>query len=103
MGSSNQIMVQDFLPLQICGGTYKRFRKAKTQIKARMRSIPKRFAKAGEGVKIGTDVEKRLKLTGGTVVKGNPRVAQSKRGNELRYSAALARLSANSTGSKVYF
>jgi hypothetical protein len=102
-GLSSQSMVQEFLPLQICGGTFKRFRKAKKQIKARMRSVPKRFAEAGDGLKIGADPEKRLKLTGGKVIKGKPRVAQSKRGNELRYNAALARLAASSTGSSVFF
>lgn len=92
-GFSSEIMIQDFLPMQICGGIYKRFKKAKTHTKARMRTIPKRFAEAGEGVKIGADLEKRLKLTGGKVIKGKPRVSQSKRGNELRLNAALSRLS----------
>ena len=104
-GSGDQSFSFDLLPLQVCGGIFKRFKKAKTQIKARMRSIPKRFSAAGEGVKIGIDLDKRLKLTGGKVIKGKPRVAQSKRGNELRLNAALARANSNasSTSLNVFF
>ena len=100
-GSESQSNIYDVLPLQICGGTYRRSRRAKKQIKTRIRSIPKRFDGSGEGIKIGSDLERRLKVNG-KITKGKPRVTQSKRGNELRLNAALARAQSSSSASNVF-
>jgi hypothetical protein len=46
------------------------------------------------GIKIGSDALTRKKLDGGK--KGNPRVAQSQRGKDLRLAAAEARMKSSS-------
>lgn len=80
-GSNDVSSWTGFEAQSVCGGAFKRFRKAR-----RSRRVLK-FA--GTGAKIGSDTSIRKKLDGGK--RGNPRVAQSKRGKDLRLAAAEAR------------
>jgi len=80
------------MPQHICGGTYRDRTKHRTRAprekpsyaEAKKRRIERKFGDAGEG----------KSLAGGPAAtdgKPKPRVAQSKRGRELRAAAALAR------------
>ena len=83
---------------EVCGGVYRRRRrKRKVDWKEQKeRRVQKKFvAPAGEGRKMGGDEDERVKLEDGKKPKGNPRVAGSKRGRELRAQAALARFETN--------
>ena len=75
------------MPANLCGGTYRERRKrvAKPKLSSaeqKKRRIEKKFGVAGQ--KVGAEEEEGKK--------GKPRVAQSKRGRELRAEAALRRL-----------
>ena len=89
----------DQAPASLCGGTYRsRRRKRKrgndgqelTWKEKRDRRIEKKFGKNGQ--RLGEDDGARMMLEiGKTAGSGKPRVANSKRGRELRAAAALAR------------
>ncbi|KAK9367561.1 WLM domain-containing protein [Lipomyces kononenkoae] len=74
------------MPEHLCGGSYSRTRRTRV---VRRRKRKRKFE--GEGVKTGTDLQKRRELEGGKVNKRAPRVANSERGRELRMNAALKR------------
>ncbi len=92
------------MPANLCGGTFRsRRRKRKrrgnangvngreeTYAEAKKRRIAKKFGVNGKS--LGGDEATRVKLEYGQKVKGNPRVANSSRGRELRVAAAAARL-----------
>ena len=100
---NNVLRSEELGDLPLCGGTYRsrrRKRKAKssgeelTWKEKRDRRIEKKFGK--NGVSLGEDEDKRLfPELGKRPAGGNPRVAQSKRGRELRAAAALARFDTN--------
>ncbi|KAF2278284.1 WLM-domain-containing protein [Westerdykella ornata] len=86
------------VPQHLCGGTYgrrsKRRRAGKvreelTYAEKKQRRILKKFGAGGQT--LGADDDTKVKLEGGVVKKGKPRVAGSARGRELRAAAALAR------------
>ncbi|KAK7741478.1 hypothetical protein SLS63_001033 [Diaporthe eres] len=83
------------LPEHLCGGTYRsrrRKRRAKPDLsyqEKKQRRIEKKFGK--NGVALGADEDVKLQLEKGRATQAAPRVAQSKRGRELRAAAALAR------------
>lgn len=97
------------IPEHLCGGTYRRARGRKRKrgqqddessekprvsyAERQQRRIAKKFGKHGEGSAVGED-----ELVRGALEKkrhyGKPKVANSKRGRELRASAALARFEA---------
>lgn len=97
----NVLRSEELGDLPLCGGTYRsrrRKRKAKaeggreelTWKEKKERRIEKKFGK--NGVSLGSDEDTRMMYEiGKGPVAGNPRVAQSKRGRELRAAAALAR------------
>ncbi|KAK9494851.1 WLM domain-containing protein [Lipomyces doorenjongii] len=74
------------MPEELCGGSYSRTRKTRV---VRRRTRKRKFD--GEGLKTGTDLQKRKELEGGRVNNRIPRVANSERGRELRMNAALKR------------
>ncbi|KAK9315646.1 WLM domain-containing protein [Lipomyces starkeyi] len=74
------------MPEELCGGSYSRTRRTRV---VRRRKRKRKFE--GEGLKTGTDLQKRKELEGGKVNKRVPRVANSERGRELRMNAALKR------------
>ncbi|MCJ1425894.1 hypothetical protein MMC29_003795, partial [Sticta canariensis] len=92
---------EEILPRSLCGGTFRsgRRRKRKRDREEKKVSLPyaerqrrRILRKFGtDGVKLGNDEETRVKLEDGKRPKGNPRVAGSARGRELRAAAALAR------------
>lgn len=95
------------VPEHLCGGTYRRRgRKRKrgadasadgarpTYAERQQRRIAKKFGKHGEGNAVGEDDLVRGALEQGHRHQGKPRVANSKRGRELRAQAALARFEA---------
>lgn len=92
---------EHLLPRSLCGGTFRsgRRRKRKRDEEEKKASLPyaerqrrRILRKFGTGgVKLGNDEETRVKLEDGKRPKGNPRVAGSARGRELRAAAALAR------------
>lgn len=99
----NIVRTEELADLPLCGGTF-RSRRGKRKVKQgadltwkekRDKRIEKKFGK--NGVSLGEDEDKRLSLDMKT--KGplgvKPRVAQSKRGRELRAAAALARFATN--------
>lgn len=99
---NNILSSEELAALPLCGGTYRsrrRKRKATTQDltwkEKRDRRIEKKFGK--NGTSLGEDEDQRIALEinrkGG--LGGKPRVAQSKRGRELRAAAALARFGSN--------
>ena len=87
--------------LPICGGTYRSRRRKRKPTQdlswkeKRDRRIEKKFG--SNGVSLGEDEDKRMLLELGKrgPIGGKPRVAQSKRGKELRVAAALARFETN--------
>ncbi|OQV08569.1 WLM domain-containing protein [Cladophialophora immunda] len=101
---SNVLRSEELEGLPLCGGTYrsrKRKRKARTDKpeltwkEKRDRRIEKKFGK--NGVTLGEDENVRLSLEINRKgpIGNKPRVAQSKRGRELRAAAALARFETN--------
>lgn len=91
----NTVTAGEDLPEHLCGGTYRsrrRKRKAKPDLsyqEKKQRRIEKKFGK--NGVALGADEDVKLQLEKGRATQAAPRVAQSKRGRELRAAAALAR------------
>lgn len=97
---------EELKDLPVCGGTFRsrgrgrrKRKKGKedglTWKEKKNRRIEKKFGK--NGVALGEDEDKRLMLemNGKGPVGVKPRVAQSKRGRELRVAAALARFDTN--------
>ena len=106
---NNTIPSQELADLQVCGGTFRsRGRKRKrargqqdlTRKEKRDKRIEKKFGKNGKA--LGEDEGRRMMLEVGKkgIVGGKPRVANSKRGRELRAAAALARFGTNNTESE---
>ena len=91
----NKVAAGEELPEHLCGGTYRsrrRKRRAKPELsyqEKKQRRIEKKFGK--NGVALGADTDAKAKLEKGRTTQAAPRVAQSKRGRELRAAAALAR------------
>ncbi|KAK7745500.1 hypothetical protein SLS53_002998 [Cytospora paraplurivora] len=91
----NTVTAGEQLPEHLCGGTYRsrrRKRRAKPELsyqERKQRRIEKKFGK--DGVALGADTDVKAKLEKGRTTQSAPRVAQSKRGRELRAAAALAR------------
>lgn len=95
------------IPEHLCGGTYRRARGKKrkrgqsgtdqpkvTYAERQQKRIAKKFGMHGEGQGLGEDELVRGALEQGMRSSGKPRIAQSKRGRELRANAALARFDA---------
>src|SRR5271170_7261147 len=106
VAGNNTIPSQELADLQVCGGTFRsRGRKRKraggqqdlTWKEKRDKRIEKKFGKNGKA--LGEDEGGRMMLEVGKKgsVGGKPRVANSKRGRELRAAAALARFGTNNT------
>ena len=105
VAGNNIVPSQELADLQVCGGTFRsRGRKRKrgaggqqdlTWKEKRDRRIEKKFGKKGQP--LGEDERSRQMLEVGKKgsVGGKPRVANSKRGRELRAAAALARFGTN--------
>lgn len=76
----------------LCGGTYRRRRKraGASYAERKRRKLEKTEKKFGTGRGVGGSEGEKLLLEGKRVA-GKPRVANSKRGRELRAAAALAR------------
>ncbi|KAF4947716.1 hypothetical protein FGADI_10225 [Fusarium gaditjirri] len=96
----NSVLADEVLPEHLCGGTYRtrRKRRVKTQLsyqEQKERRILKKFGK--NGVALGADEEKKVKLESGRKIQAKPRVAGSMRGRELRAAAALARFEKQNT------
>lgn len=91
----NTVAAGEELPEHLCGGTYRsrrRKRRARPELsyqERKQRRIEKKFGK--NGVALGADTGVKAKLEKGRTTQAAPRVAQSKRGRELRAAAALAR------------
>jgi DNA-dependent metalloprotease WSS1 len=91
----NTVSAGEDLPEHLCGGTYRsrrRKRRAKPDLsyqQKKQRRIDKKFGK--NGIALGADEDVKLRLEKGRATQAAPRVAQSKRGRELRAAAALAR------------
>ncbi|KAL2402347.1 hypothetical protein ABEF95_000951 [Exophiala dermatitidis] len=126
-GGNNGLASEELARLPLCGGTFRSRRKTRkrkrgkgdeeqlTWKEKRDRRIERKFGK--NGVALGEDESKRLALdynhaktktkTTKGVAKGvslgltRPRVAQSKRGRELRAAAALARFETNKKEAEV--
>jgi hypothetical protein len=86
-------LAESDMPKHICGGTYRSHTHRRTRgpstkklsyAEQKKRRIERKFGVAGEGKSLAAEHESNGKPT--------PRVAQSKRGRELRAAAALARL-----------
>ena len=87
------------MPRSLCGGTYRTRRRRKrkrdtkrpkeTYADMKERRIRKKFGI--NGMALGDDDETKGRFENGKKPQGKPRVAQSKRGRELRAAAALAR------------
>jgi DNA-dependent metalloprotease WSS1 len=92
---ANTVAPGDPLPEHLCGGTYRsrrRKRKVKDQLTYQQRKERRILKKFGaNGVALGQDEEIKAELEKGKRTQSKPRVAQSKRGRELRAAAALAR------------
>lgn len=94
---TNTVQAGEVLPEHLCGGTYRsQRRKRKRQVKDQLtyqqqkeRRILKKFG--ANGVALGEDEAIKVELEKGERNASKPRVAQSKRGRELRAAAALAR------------
>ena len=83
-GQQEEEIQPEELPRHICGGATRRVRRSRT-------GRPQKKLKTG--VKLGGDLELRKRLDGGKS-KATPRIVNSKRGQELRASAAELRFSA---------
>ncbi|KAI1611576.1 WLM domain-containing protein [Exophiala viscosa] len=101
---NNVLTSRELEGLPLCGGTYRsRRRKRKaggdgkelTWKEKKERRIEKKFGR--NGVALGEDENARinLEISRKGPIGGKPRVAQSKRGRELRVAAALARFETN--------
>ncbi|BFZ65002.1 hypothetical protein YB2330_006165 [Saitoella coloradoensis] len=75
------------IPENLCGGTWTRKKRRSTKPRK-----PRKRKFAGDGSKLGADESKRSRLERGKKVAAKPRVAQSKRGRELRAAAAERRI-----------
>ena len=84
----------------LCGGVYRgRGRKRKragekpkvSYAERQQRRIQRKFGKHGEGSAVGEDLLTKWELEKGRRTSAKPKVANSKRGRELRAAAALAR------------
>jgi DNA-dependent metalloprotease WSS1 len=106
VAGNNTVPSAELADLPVCGGTFSFRSRAKKRKRAsgqenltwkekRDKRIEKKFGKNGQT--LGEDAETRLMLKIGSRgnVGGKPRVAQSKRGRELRAAAALARFGTN--------
>ena len=104
VAGNNSMTAEDMKDVPVCGGTFRsRRRKRKragdgnemTWKEKRDRRIEKKFGKNGQN--LGGDEEQRimLEIDRKGAIGGKPRVAQSKRGRELRAAAALARFGPN--------
>ena len=104
VAGNNSMTAEDMKDVPVCGGTFRsRRRKRKragdgnemTWKEKRDRRIEKKFGKNGQS--LGEDEEQRimLEIDRKGAIGGKPRVAQSKRGRELRAAAALARFGPN--------
>ena len=97
------------IPEHLCGGTYRRGRGGgrkrkrggndsgqpkQSYAERQQKRIAKKFGAHGDGHGLGEDELVRGGLEQGKRSSGKPRVAQSKRGRELRANAALARFDA---------
>ena len=89
-------MTGDDIPVNLCGGTFRSRRRKRRRVEEKVtyqerkeRRILKKFGSGG--VRLGADEQARTGLEKKSV-KSNPRVAQSRRGKELRAAAALKRL-----------
>lgn len=103
LGDMTDVMGDNIMPsaglsdLSLCGGTFRSRRRKRKQKGSELtwkekkeRTIEKKFGK--NGVSLGSDEDARMGYEMGKgPIGGNPRVAQSKRGRELRAAAALAR------------
>ena len=102
------------IPEHLCGGTYRRGRGRKrkrgqdgaetpkvTYAERQQKRIAKKFGKHGDGHGLGEDELVRGALEQGKRHYGKPKVANSKRGRELRANAALARFEAAKTQQQV--
>ncbi|KAK9447939.1 WLM domain-containing protein, partial [Limtongia smithiae] len=89
LGSSEEeylgVMNEADMPEEFCGGSVRRTRRTRIVRRRKWRKF------AGEGVSVGGDLDIRMQLEGGKLNKGNPRVANSARGRQLRINAALQR------------
>jgi hypothetical protein len=110
-------LAQGDVPEHLCGGTYRRKAKKRkrggqpqtgdqgeekpklTYAERQQKRIAKKFGVHGEGAALGDDemVRGALESASGKRHAGKPRVANSKRGRELRAQAALARFGAAKT------
>lgn len=96
---ANTVTLQDEqLPLSLCGGTYRTRRRGRKRKRGQTvltwkereeQRIARKFG--NNGLPLGGDTGTRAFLENGKRPKGNPRVAGSNRGRELRAAAALAR------------
>ena len=104
---NDRIMEAGDTPEHLCGGTYRRAgaRKRKrgqesgaqakeTYAERQQKRIKRKFGVHGDGAALGEDELVRGGLEASKRGQGKPRVAQSKRGRELRANAALARFDA---------
>jgi DNA-dependent metalloprotease WSS1 len=101
VGGVGQVPSAELEGLAVCGGAFRSRGRGKRKRKTggeelswkekKERRIEKKFGK--NGLSLGADEDRRMVLEIGARVTatGNPRVAQSKRGRELRAAAALAR------------
>lgn len=106
---NNTIPSQELAELHVCGGTFRsRRRKRKraggqqdlTWKEKRDRRIEKKFGKHGQVLGEDEGTRMMLEVAKKGPVGGKPRVANSKRGRELRAAAALARFGTNNTDAK---
>lgn len=103
---NNILSSEELEGLPLCGGTYRSRRRKRragaseqlTWKEKKDRRIEKKFGK--NGVALGEDEDQRLRLEINRKgpIGGKPRVAQSKRGRELRAAAALARFASTKQG-----
>jgi hypothetical protein len=106
VAGNNTIPSQELADLQVCGGTFRSRGRKRKRARGRQdltwkerhdKRIEKKFGKNGRA--LGEDEGRRMMLEVGKKgsVGGKPRVANSKRGRELRAAAALARVGTNNT------
>lgn len=78
------------LPVQVCGGYRRRYRKRRRTGKKKEKT----------GTSLGGDENERFSIEG-KFISGNPRVAQSRRGRELRAAAAARRFDLQQRGQEL--